>query len=230
MEPDDSDGLDSQAIQTVQPRELWEKKLDESQRAYDAFSRYRDSERRSLKSVADALNCSVQNVFWWSTRHNWKLRVDAYDLHVDQQQRADFMRSRVRMRDRHLAVAQAMLNVAGHGIRQWQAKIATGAEVNLTPEQLALLVKCSAELERSTLGIDGEHSPTAIHILFGRHAYRDEAGDKAEPEEWMSLEDAEAQQYSQLDEAGRRAWLSWKEAPKKLGAPKPPESDDSQVN
>lgn len=76
MDPEDD--LDSpQDAAIIQPREPWEKKPDESQRAYHAFRLFRDAEPRTLKGVADSLNCSGQNVFWWSTRHSWKSRCEA---------------------------------------------------------------------------------------------------------------------------------------------------------
>lgn len=228
MEPEDKpeiDDLPPQDALAVQPREPWEQKADESQRAYLAFSIFRDSEKRSLKLVATSLNppCSIQNVFWWSTRHNWKLRCDAYDLHLDQQQRQEFSRQRTRMRSRHLQLAVAMGNVAAHGIREWQAKIAAGVELNLAPEQVALLVKCSAELERSTLGLAAESHPV-INVLFGKHRYSDEkAGEEGEAE-WETQESVERKQYLRLDENGRAAWRRWKNPPKLL------EAEDDQVN
>jgi hypothetical protein len=188
---------------------------DESQRAYDAFSRYRDSERRSFKSIADALSCSTQNVWQWSTRHNWKLRCDAYDLWLDQQQRQEFARNRVRMRTRHLAVAQAMLNVAGHGIREWQAKIASGAELNLAPEQVALLTRTAIEIERSTTGEDGEHRPTVINVLIGSHRYADEKAGESGEVEWKPQAAVEREEYERLNDDERRALDSWKNPPQK---------------
>jgi hypothetical protein len=217
MEPEED--LDPpQDVAIVQPRELWDKKPDESQRAFAAFAQFRDAEKRSLKAIADSLNCSVQNVFWWSTRHNWRLRCDAYDLHVSREQNAEFSRSRVRMRERHQRLAVAMGNIAAHGIREWQTKIASGAELNLAPEQVALLVKCSAELERSTIGVDGEQRPPVINILFGVHKYADEkAGDGPEVEgeiEWIPQEDVERKEYESLNPEERAGWETWKNPPK----------------
>lgn len=221
MEPDNGDDLDPpQDAEIVQPREPWDKKVDESQRAYLAFSMFRDSEKRSLKGVADSLNCSVQNVFWWSTRHNWRLRCDSYDLHVDQQQRQDFARHHVRMRDRHLAVAQAMLGVAAHGLKEWQSVIAAGGALHLQPEQVAMLVKCASELERSTLGIDDEgHRPPVINVIIGSHRYDGEkAGDSGiedEAEVLMSWQDAERIEYERLSPSEKAALDTWKTPPTK---------------
>jgi hypothetical protein len=60
MEPKNDDLDRPQDTEMVEHREAWEKKPDESLKAYDAFSRYRDAEKRSLKAIADALKCSVQ--------------------------------------------------------------------------------------------------------------------------------------------------------------------------
>src|ERR1035438_8130285 len=119
MEPDDE--LDSlQATDPVESRELWDKRPDETAKAFGAFVLYRDAERRSFKIVGDQLNCSPQNIYQWSSRFDWRGRCDAYDIEQDRIQRADLARSRVRMRDRHLQVARAMLNVAAYGLKEWQ--------------------------------------------------------------------------------------------------------------
>jgi hypothetical protein len=193
MEPEkpENDDLDpSQGAVSVQPREPWEKKPDESQRAYDAFSRYRDAEKRSFKAIADSLNCSTQNVWQWSTRHNWKLRCDAYDIDQDRQQREDLARGRVRMRERHLRLSLAMQGVAAHALREWQSRIAAGSQLNLAPEQIALLTKCAVELERTTIGREGESRYTQIIVNFGTHEYPDEEQERLRLEqEQRMLED-----------------------------------------
>ncbi|MGC1650738.1 MAG: hypothetical protein WA741_33355 [Candidatus Sulfotelmatobacter sp.] len=106
MEPeDDRDG--AQGSEIIAPRELWDKRPDESEKAFGAFVLYRNAEKRSFKLVAEKLNCSSQNIFQWSSRFNWRLRCDAYDLELDRQQRVLFARNRVRMRERHREVAQS---------------------------------------------------------------------------------------------------------------------------
>jgi hypothetical protein len=222
MEPENDELDPAQDAVAVEPREPWEKKVDESQRAYHAFSLFRDSEKRSLKAVAASLSCSTQNVFWWSTRHNWRLRADAYDLHVAREQRVEFARNSVRMRERHLAVAQAMLNVAAHSLREWQSKIASGSALNLAPEQTALLVKCATELEARTIGVDGEHRPTTINVVVSTHRYDDEKagssgviGDAEGDVELLPWREAEALAYERMTPAERKALDTWKTPPKK---------------
>jgi hypothetical protein len=216
MEPDEIDGPEpSQPVATDEPRRVWDKRADESQRAYSAFSLFRDSEKRSLKSVAASLNpaCSVQNVFWWSRRHDWHGRCDAYDLHVDHQQRAEFCRSRVRMRTRHLQIAVALGGVAAAGIREWQNKIAAGAELNLMPEQITMLVKCATELERGTLGIDEQHHASVINILLGGMRYSDEPAEEGEGEV-ITMAEHERRQWESLTPDERKSLSTWKNPPK----------------
>lgn len=209
-----------QDVGAVQPREVWEKLPQESQKAFNAFVLYRDAEKRSFKNVAEKLNCSPQNIFQWSSKFNWRGRCDAFDIEQDRVQRAEFARSRVRMRERHVQVARAMLNVAGHALHEWQNRIAGKLPLDLAPETIALLTKCATELERSTLGVDDEqHRPAVIKLLFGTHKYSDEKADSGEVDEgnieWKSSEDVEREEYEKLNDDERRTWDSWKNPPQK---------------
>jgi hypothetical protein len=210
-----TDDLDpSQAVEPVGPRQPWDKRPDESQRAFDAFVLFRDDEQRRFKNVAEKLSCSPQNIFQWSSKYNWRLRCDAFDLEQDRQQRVAFARIRVRMRERHLSLAVALGGIAAHGVREWQQRIEQRLPLNLTPEQLALLTKCATELERSTLGMDQDHQPTEIRMFFGTHKYKDEQGGDDGDGEPMLAEDFEAQQYARLSPEERVSLDSWRDPPK----------------
>jgi|CZKR01.1.fsa_nt_gi hypothetical protein len=151
MEPDDE--LDSlQATDPVESRELWDKRPDETAKAFGAFVLYRDAERRSFKIVGDQLNCSPQNIYQWSSRFDWRGRCDAFDIEQDRIQRAELSRGRVRMRERHLQVAKAMLGVAAYGLKEWQGRVEQKLPLHLEPEQIAMLVKTAVELENRTVG------------------------------------------------------------------------------
>src|ERR1035437_8698167 len=155
MEPEDD--LDpSQGAEIIEPRERWDKLPEESQKAFDAFVRYRDAERRSFKFVADQLNCSPQNIFQWSSRFDWKGRCDSFDVEQDRVQRAELSRSRVRMRERHLRLSLAMQGVAAVALNEWQQRISQKLPLDLAPEQIALLVKAAVELEHRVIGSESE--------------------------------------------------------------------------
>ena len=66
-----------QTIAFGSPRQSWERRKDESQRAWRAFVLFRDSIDRKLKTVAQGLNppCSIANVARWSARHQWQERA-----------------------------------------------------------------------------------------------------------------------------------------------------------
>lgn len=175
MEPEkpENDNLGpSQDAAALEPREPWEKLPQESQKAFGAFVLYRDAEKRSFKNVAEKLNCSAQNVFQWSSKYNWRLRSDAWDVEQDRAQREELARGRVRKRERHLTVARAMLHVAGHALREWADRIEQKLPLHLAPEQIAMLVKAATELENKTIGDEKENRYTQIIVTVGE--YEDE--------------------------------------------------------
>lgn len=219
MEPDDV--KPPQAPVAVEPREPWDKKSDESLKAFSAFVQYRDSEKRSLTAIAESLKCSTQNIHQWSIRHNWKLRCDAFDLFLDRQQREDFARRRTRMRDRHLSVAGAMLGVAAFALKEWQNKIEQKQPLGLAPEQIALLTKCATEIEHRILDADGAHSLTTINVTIGElsdEAFEDECKNPTKrlggSGQTMPLAEFERLQWEQLSDAEKEAEAVWRDPPK----------------
>jgi hypothetical protein len=215
MELDD-DNLDSpQSAEPVAARERWDKLPQESQRAFGAFQRYRDAERRSFKIVAEQLNCSPQNIFQWSSRFDWRGRCDAYDIEQDQIQRADLVRRRVRMKERHLNLAMSMQGIAAHAMREWQVRIASGAALDLAPEQIALLTKCSIELERTTMGEERDQKFTTINIVLGEHHYGDENAVGAHGDKPKLFDDWESENYETLSAEDKAALDGWKDPPKR---------------
>jgi hypothetical protein len=195
-EPEEQEPDSLETADPVEHREAWDKMPAESQKAFDAFVRYRDAEKRSFKNIAEQLNCSPQNIHQWSSKFNWRLRCDAYDVEQDRLQREDMARGRVRMRERHLRLSLAMQGVAAHALREWQSRIASGSALNLAPEQIALLTKCAVELERTTIGREGESRYTKIIVHFGEHEYPDEK------EERLRLEKEQEQRL--LEDGGPR--------------------------
>jgi hypothetical protein len=215
MEPDDEivdSPQSTQSIDPVESRELWDKRLDESAKAFGAFTLFRDAEKRSFKSVAEKLSCSAQNVFQWSSRFDWRGRCDAFDIEMDRLQRADLARSRVRMRDRHLQVARAMLNVAAYGLKEWQARVEQKLPLHLEPEQIAMLVRSATELEYRTVGAEGEHKFTQINVVIGEHRYEDEQGVHVIPEK--TFEQFDLERWEGLSDEEKAAEAEWKTPPK----------------
>jgi len=51
------------------------------------------------------------------------------------------------------------------------------------PQEIALLTKCAVELERSTIGRDGESRYTTINVVLGTHRYPGEGEEGEEGED-----------------------------------------------
>jgi hypothetical protein len=214
MEPDNTN-----PTQTVEPREPWEKKSDESPRAYAAFVQYRDAEKRSLKDIAASFNCSTQNIHAWSVRHNWKLRCDAFDTMLCREQIVEFQRRRTKMRDRHLLLASSMLHIAAIGLRELQAKNELHLPLHMTPEQIALLTRAATEIEHRILDEGEARGVTEIRVMLS--SLSDETFDemfkpgtkRPSPDAPMPVEEFERLQWEQLTPEEREAELQYKNPP-----------------
>jgi hypothetical protein len=165
----DEKSLASQTIESAEPRRSWDRRRDETRRAFTAFCLFRDSTDRKLASVAKALTppCSVPNVARWSARHNWQQRAVDYDVHVDEQHLAEMARSRVSARKRRLQIAHALEGLGAQALREWQNRIAAGLPLNLSPETIALLSKTGAQLEEQALGPEKDRRFTKIIVTLG---------------------------------------------------------------
>lgn len=67
--------------------QLWERRDDETKKAYSAFKIYLEMENRSVKNVAEMLCVSEQNVRRWSRKYDWKSRAVAYDSSIVEETR-----------------------------------------------------------------------------------------------------------------------------------------------
>lgn len=57
----------------------WERRADESEKAYAAFKMYLDMENRSLSKLAENLSKSRQSLQQWAAKFDWKNRAAAWD-------------------------------------------------------------------------------------------------------------------------------------------------------
>jgi len=155
-----------QTIAPSGPRNSWDRRKDESKRAWTAFQLFRDSTTRRLAEVAAGLTpkCSVPNVARWSARYQWQARSADYDIWVDEQDRAEIARNRVSGRKRRLAIAHALEGLSAHAIKEWQDRLRMGLPLNMSLETAALLSKTAAQLEDQALGPERESRYTKIVV------------------------------------------------------------------
>jgi len=177
------------APQVIDAAPAWERRPDESPRAYEAFQLYLRSQTRRLADVGAALTpaCSAANVARWSSRHHWQQRAWSWDKEQDRIQQEQEDRDRSAARKRHLSIAQQMQSIALHGLLELKAKIASGTALNMSPTEIENMMTEAIKLERLTLGVEKDRSQfTQIRIFMGTHYHPDEPGYGKEQhfEEW----------------------------------------------
>ena len=69
----------------------WERRKDESDEAFAAFSIYLTQER-VIKKVAEQIGKSVQLLYRWSSKYDWRGRATAYDNSLIEELRSDTRR------------------------------------------------------------------------------------------------------------------------------------------
>jgi hypothetical protein len=170
----------SSNLQNIEPsglRQPWDRRKDETQRAFAAFCIFRDSTDRKLANVAKVLTpaCSVPNVARWSARHDWQERVLAYDVYRDEIDRQELARGRMEMRRRHLKLGIMMQSIGAHALAELQQKIAQKLPLNLTSDEAKSLLAAGAKLEGDALGPERDGGRyTQIVVSVGEHKYEDE--------------------------------------------------------
>lgn len=163
------------------PPALWERQPGEGPQAFKAFAAYRDSgadgKRRSLQKTAESLTkrdgspYSVGTLKEWSRKHDWQVRVDAYDQEMDRQVQDELRRGRSAMLKNHVDIAQAMLVKALKALKRIP-------DDELTAQDVARIVDTAAKLERISRGeatertegkqtIAGEVSTNAVLEMQG---------------------------------------------------------------
>jgi hypothetical protein len=85
----------------------WDRRPHESAKAYNAFLQFRNQplEKRSLTAVASTLRKSLQLIWRWSKRNDWRERVDAWDRDQDERLRNEVTGGRAAMVKRHVHMA-----------------------------------------------------------------------------------------------------------------------------
>jgi hypothetical protein len=180
--------------QVVEAALAWERRVDESPRAYEAFQLYLRSETRRLADVGAALTpaCSAANVARWSSRHHWRSRSWEWDKEQDRIQQAQEARDRTAARKRHLAIAAEMQSVALHGLLELKAKIASGAPLNMSPGDVENMLTEAIKLERLTLGVEKDRRQyTKIEVIVAGYPDEEAYEDALRSGEPPRLEDGE---------------------------------------
>lgn len=80
----------------------WERQKGDGNQAWAAFVIYRDmGPTRSLRAVCSDMGKDIGQMGRWSSRHNWKARVTAFDREQDRIARMVMIDKAIRMGERH---------------------------------------------------------------------------------------------------------------------------------
>lgn len=134
--------------------EPWERRENETTKAYEAFCIYRDMGReRSLSKVAEKQQKSGSLIGRWSRENDWVERAAKWDDEQDRIEREIAQKEQAKaikdMRKRHADLGQAMLIKAARAL----AKI---PDDEIKPGDISRMVDVASKLERISRGDVGE--------------------------------------------------------------------------
>jgi len=155
-------------------KNLWDRKDEESFRAFAAFVAYRDmGVKRSIRGLARTLECHDAQLAKWSTIHLWQKRCTAWDDYLDRQsQNIQIDQCRV-MKERQIALGLELQDLAGIGARALKEKVekevaAAGDgdyTISIKPEAISKLSDIGCRLER----LNRDEAEQNIQILSDRN-------------------------------------------------------------
>ena len=136
---------------------IWDRQVTDTDRSYEIFEHYRDlGEGRSLKRSAEHFEIRTENLERWSKKHNWVVRVRAFDRHIRETKKQN---DRVEKGNRQLE----MVRRHGDMSRFIQAKVIERVN-SMTPEQwnkvpfgqLVSAYRDAVAIERLSVGLPTE--------------------------------------------------------------------------
>jgi hypothetical protein len=182
-------------------RQPWDQMKDETGHAYRAMLIYRDlGTARTLRRAAEVFyelpdlapeSTKVRQMKHWSSANKWRLRVNAWDIHlerIDEEERVQAARD---MRRRHAAVATMALAKAAEKLRGLDAdKLSARDAVTMMAEGVKVERLSRGQPDQirevtgpggAVLGLDDEMLEARIAALLEQD--EDDDDDVGEPEE-----------------------------------------------
>lgn len=136
-------------------RDAWERQPSESSKAFAAFCSYRDlGPARSHARVADEIGRHRNQISGWASKHQWMVRVDAYDADQEHRRRAETEGARQRMVERHAQQASAALKAAMTPVVKFLERLRDKPE-ELDDAETSNLAEMSIKFLRSVSSLQG---------------------------------------------------------------------------
>lgn len=146
-----SDEAVSRAVESLDARKLWDRRPDETERAWHAFLAYRDMEPpRSIRKVSEALGYEAHTTCGqWSRDYAWTMRCAAYDAMLDAERQHEVARIARERAAHHANVIDSAIYALGAPALMVAERIANGElklEDDVPPAVALALVERTAKL------------------------------------------------------------------------------------
>lgn len=123
-------------------RRPWERRPDESEKAFEAFSLYRDmGSKRTIAAVAEKLQKSRQLIQRWQKRYEWAARINAYDNDIEKKAHEALKKEAVEIRKTHLQIAAQLELKALKALNLLQPE-------EMGPKDIKEMLKLALEVEQ----------------------------------------------------------------------------------
>ena len=120
----------------------WERQKGESEKAFEAFSLYRDKgASRTLISVAEELQKSYTLIRRWCDRWNWEDRVRDYDNDLEREAKKNAQKGLRDMYTRQTKIAMQVQEKALQALKQLNIEA-------MSPKDIKEYIRMATELER----------------------------------------------------------------------------------
>ncbi len=153
------DMSDIAATTDAGPGQAWERRTDESAKAFAAFTVYRDlGPARSLERTREEMDRKrsyIHQLEEWSSRFEWVRRAGAFDAEMDAKRRESLKDETIEAARRHAEAAAAALETA---IKRLES---------LDPDEICARdlpnwISTAIKLHRQAIGMEGETSAVRV--------------------------------------------------------------------
>lgn len=132
------------------PDKPWERQVNESGPAYEAFAIYRDmGKSRTVSAVVKQLKKSRSLIDRWKNAWNWEERVIAYDNNVEREAKEEAVKEKKTMLTRHIKIAMQVQKKALQALDNLDVK-------EMSPKDIKEYIRMATDLERLSRTFDDE--------------------------------------------------------------------------
>lgn len=137
----------------------WKQVKNEGTKAFEAFRAYRDmGENRSLAKVAEKLGKSETLISRWSSRNKWQERIQLYNSEIERETKAEVIKERKKMIDRHIRIAQQIQGKALKALQILEPE-------EMTARDIKEFIKIGTELEKMNREINLDEKEEYIYKM-----------------------------------------------------------------